>query len=273
MIPFFLIQKNTTKSIFKKNNLKKMEEVLFNKNPFEDTKMKVLFFDTETNQFCPKNMNETSLQDVNVNILPHIVQFSYIIYEFSKKNGRTCKIVDHIIKLPEKIGITQECTDIHGITKKMSLEKGIPVDHVIMNFLYDFESVDFVIGHNLEFDLKMVLIELQRIVKFNKNIGDTKMVDYYLDKIHKLTNYENYYCTMKESIELCKIERENSRGKYFKFPTLTELHEFCFSSSPSNLHNSLNDVAVGLRCFGKLEYSRDICEEDSAIRELIQKLV
>jgi DNA polymerase III epsilon subunit-like protein len=230
--------------------------------------MKVLFFDTETNQYAPKNMDSISLS--NVNNLPYIVQFSYIIYEFTKKGGRTCKVVDHIIKLPEEIGITQDCTNCHGITKQMSTEKGIPVEHVIMNFLYDIESVDFILGHNLEFDLKMAFVEIQRLVNSSKTASQS---NYYLEKMSYLQKYENYYCSMKESVEICKLERENSRGKYLKFPSLTELHEFCFQSKPENLHNSLNDVAVGLRCFGFLEYSRDICEEDAVIRELIQKLL
>lgn len=229
--------------------------------------MKVLFFDTETNQFDSKNTNVN--QDVE--LLPRIVQFSYIIYDFSKKGGRTCKVVDDIIKLPQNVEITQECTDIHGITKKISLEKGIPIEHVLMNFLYDVNTVDFIVGHNLEFDLKMVLVELQRLVNSNKNNVDN--MNYYLEKMNKLKTYENYYCTMKESTEICKIVRSNSRGEYFKFPNLKELHEHCFKTTPTNLHNSLNDVAVGLRCFGYLEYSQDICLEDSVIHDLVKKLL
>jgi len=254
-----------------------MSKVLFNNarknipSTTNEDSMKVLFFDTETNQFLPRNIDSLSVDDVD--ILPRIVQFSYIIYDFKKNTSRTCKVVDHIVKLPEKIGITQECVDIHRITKEMSVERGIPIEHVMMNFLYDIESVDFILGHNLEFDLKMVQFELQRLVNFNKKENDMNQVNYYLEKMSKLRNYENYYCTMRENTELCKIVRENSRGEYFKFPSLTELHEFCFKSSPENLHNSLNDVAVGLRCFGFLEYSRDICQEDSTIRDLIQKLL
>lgn len=254
-----------------------MSKVLFNntrKNILKKTNevsMKVLFFDTETNQFLPRNIDSLSINDVD--LLPRIVQFSYIIYDFKKNMSRTCKVVDHIVKLPEKIGITQECVDIHRITKEMSVEKGIPIEHVMINFLYDIENVDFILGHNLEFDLKMVQFELQRLVNFNKKENDMNKVNYYLENMAKLRNYENYYCTMRENTEVCKIVRENSRGEYFKFPSLTELHEFCFKSSPENLHNSLNDVAIGLRCFGYLEYSRDICQEDSTIRELVQKLL
>lgn len=234
----------------------------------ENRAMKVLFFDTETSCFYPKNDNLKTLN--NINIFPNIVQFSYIIYEFQQNSGRTCKVVDNIVKIPEKIEITTECTKVHGITKEISIEKGVPIEHIMMNFLHDIENVDFILGHNLEFDLKMAIIEMERIIASSKNI---KNVNYYLNKLEFIKKYENYYCTMKESTEICKIVKTNSRGKYFKFPSLTELHEFCFKSTPKNLHNSLNDVAVGLRCFGYLEFNRDICEEDEIICNLLNKLL
>ena len=38
------------------------------------------------------------------------------------------------------------------------------------------------------------------------------------------------------------------------------MHEFLFQEKPSNLHNSLIDVLVTCRCFGKLYLNRDILE-------------
>lgn len=226
--------------------------------------MKALFFDTETSCFYPK---KTKLVDLD---FPYIVQFSYIIYQFEENNGRTCKVVDNIVKIPENVEITPECIQVHGITKEISRERGIPIEHIIINFLHDVENVDFIIGHNLEFDLQMTLVEIERIIKTSKNI---KNKNYYLNKSELLKKYENYYCTMKESTNICKLVKMNSRGEYFKFPSLAELHEFCFKSTPNNLHNSLNDVAVGLRCFGHLEFNRDIRKDDEIISNLLEKVL
>ena len=83
----------------------------------------------------------------------------------------------------------------------------------------------------------------------------------------------NFYCTMKESINLCKIEKENSRGTYYKFPTLTELHKHLFAVEPKHLHNSYHDILCTIRCFIKMKYNQDIVEQNPQFKELIQKLI
>jgi hypothetical protein len=91
--------------------------------------------------------------------------------------------------------------------------------------------------------------------------------------IDNITNVKSIYCTMKESVDLCSIERENRRGKYFKYPTLTELHNKLFGVIPKNLHNSLNDVLISLRCFLKLKYDVDIIEKNDKLKEIIMPLL
>ena len=49
-----------------------------------------------------------------------------------------------------------------------------------------------------------------------------------------------------------------SGRKVLKVPKLLELHEKLFNTTPSNLHNSLIDIYVCLRCYYKLEYDVDI---------------
>ena len=83
----------------------------------------------------------------------------------------------------------------------------------------------------------------------------------------------NFYCTMRESVDLCKIEKENSRGTYYKFPTLTELHKHLFAVEPKHLHNSFHDILCTIRCFVKMKYNQDIVEQNSEFKELIQKLI
>ena len=50
--------------------------------------------------------------------------------------------------------------------------------------------------------------------------------------------------------ELCKLP--GGRGGKFKLPTLTELHEFLFSSPFHDAHNASADVEATARCFLEL---------------------
>ena len=46
-----------------------------------------------------------------------------------------------------------------------------------------------------------------------------------------------------------------------------------FNSPPRNLHNSLNDVMICLRCYYMLEHKIDITEIDSEIKRLMIDLI
>jgi hypothetical protein len=74
---------------------------------------------------------------------------------------------------------------------------------------------------------------------------------------------------MFHSIELCGIKKVDKYGKeYNKFPKLMELYFSLFDSLPNNLHNSLNDVLICLRCFGILKCKIDVCKENKEIKDL-----
>jgi len=59
--------------------------------------------------------------------------------------------------------------------------------------------------------------------------------------------------------------------KYKKWPTLLEFHQHLFNSVPENLHNSIVDVLVCLRCFLK-SYKR-IVIEDAEFEQMQKYLV
>ena len=76
---------------------------------------------------------------------------------------------------------------------------------------------------------------------------------------------------MQETIELCAIELKDKYGRsYKKFPKLVELYQKMFGVTPKNLHNSLNDVIVCLRCFIKLKYEIDIVERSEEVKQMIK---
>ena len=76
---------------------------------------------------------------------------------------------------------------------------------------------------------------------------------------------------MQETIELCNIEIKDKFGRsYKKFPKLVELYQKMFGVTPKNLHNSLNDVIVCLRCFIKFKYYIDIIDHSEEVKKMIK---
>lgn len=214
--------------------------------------MKLLVFDTETTGLIKTSINADTL-----NLLPIIVQFSYIIYDTEEQDITVSR--DHIIKVPEGVIIPEESIQFHKITNKISAEKGVPLNDVLNEFFVHLKTVDTLIGHNIEFDINMIKIELLRYINNSSVLGDHLTL--CKQNLHYLTNYQNVYCTLKSTIQFCNITSISKMGKpYLKFPKLVELHEKLFNTVPKNLHNSFNDILVTLRCFMKFKYEVDLLE-------------
>ena len=220
--------------------------------------MRTLVFDSETTGLSKTQIISPS----TIHLWPHVVQFSYIV--FDTESNEIVKIKDSIIKVPDGFTITEENAKIHGITTEISLAKGEDLLPVLEEFFADFDSADHIVGHNVSFDINMIKAELQRLIM---NSSDKKLQE-YLTKINTSTKF---YCTMQETIELCAIEMKDKYGRpYKKFPKLVELYQKMFGVTPKNLHNSLNDVIVCLRCFIKLKYEIDIVERSEEVKQMIK---
>jgi len=220
--------------------------------------MRTLVFDSETTGLSKTQIISPS----TMHLWPHVVQFSYIV--FDTESNEIVKIKDSIIKVPDGFTITEENAKIHGITTEISLAKGVDLLPVLEEFFADFDSSDHIVGHNVSFDINMIKAELQRLIM---NSSDKKLQE-YLTKINTSTKF---YCTMQETIELCAIELKDKYGRpYKKFPKLVELYQKMFGVTPKNLHNSLNDVIVCLRCFIKLKYEIDIVERSEEVKQMIK---
>lgn len=223
--------------------------------------MKFIIFDTETSGL-PKTK---IINPQTLNLWCYIVQFSYIIYD-SEIND-IIKIKDEIIKLPKDVIINEETTKINGLTNKICEEKGIELREIMDEFFQDLKQCDLLIGHNINFDLNILKVELMRYIYENEE--NENIYKFYL---YYINNYNNIYCTLENSIKLCNIEKINKNGKpYLKFPKLIELHEKLFNNSPNNLHNSLNDILITLRCFMKMKYNMDINNDCKNFKKLSEK--
>jgi DNA polymerase III epsilon subunit-like protein len=227
--------------------------------------MRFLVFDTETTGLPQTRF----ISPFTLHQWPHIVQFSFIIFDSSLNNIVESK--DYVIKVPESVVIPEESSKIHGITNQISLDKGIPINEVLREFFCHLRDVDTLIGHNIEFDVNMVKVELLRLI--NKHSLTEEYSKLYKYDLHFLTNFKNISCTLKDSIQFCNIQSIDKYGKpYLKYPKLVELHEKLFNQSPSNLHNSFNDILVTLRCFMKLKHDIDLNDECATFKNYSNKI-
>jgi len=216
--------------------------------------MKLLIFDCETTGL-PRYRN-ARLQDTYN--WPYIVQLSWIVYDASM--NKIDKIRDEVVHLPPGLGICKESTKIHGITNKKMLTDGVNIKPLLREFIDDVKRSKILIAHNISFDRNVISVE-----QIRNNVKEQN----YLTNMRK-----QEYCTMKESITLCNIKSKNLyTGKMEKkFPKLSELHYHQFGRVPSGLHNSMIDILVCFRCFGKLYWGVDILTKNKQIADLYNKL-
>lgn len=201
--------------------------------------MKIFVFDTETTGL-PKEKNASILL---TDKWPYIVQLSYLLYDTDQ--AIVIDYVDQIIKLPSNIKITKESTDIHKITNEICNEKGVDIKRELIDLNVAMLKADIIIAHNISFDKNMIMVECLRH-KIIQNFTQNSM-------------RKPEFCTMKNSVNICKIERTDKFGrKYFKYPKLMELHKHLFGDIPEGLHNSMVDVLVCLRCYGKMKFNEDL---------------
>lgn len=197
--------------------------------------MKILVFDTETSGLPSPRYD------------PTIVQFSYVKYDMDAAGIE--KEVDRVIQQPTGFVIPQEAIDIHGVTNERCAAEGVNVLDVLHEFYADCADCDRIIGHNVGFDVDRVASVWN---KMTHSRWPEAVRREYQQKLKWLSQamVPKLYCTMKNTIDFCNIEKTNVRGKsYKKYPKLVELYEKLFGEIPAGLHNSLVDVYVCLRCY------------------------
>jgi DNA polymerase-3 subunit alpha len=177
--------------------------------------MKLLFFDTETTGL-PKNRDKAYKGPGN---WPHIVSISWIIQD----DGKIIQKKSFIIK-PEW-EIPSDSIKIHGITKERALKDGVDLNYVMD--LFCNISYDYIIGHNIEFDINVVI---------NACLWDLKKE---MPKIGK------QFCSMRNSVQIMKMPLGNGRHGW-KSPKLNELYEFVTGKKPVSelLHSSMYDTEL-----------------------------
>ena len=217
--------------------------------------MRVICFDTETTGL-PENRNTTIYETSK---WPHIVQLSFMVYDVDKKE--IVEEYDEIIKIDEGVVLTPKSVEIHGISRDVISERGVPISYALLAFKRALNLCERCVGHNISFDKRVLIVEAIRNKGFDSS--DNSYVQF---------QFKNEFCTMLKSVEICKIEKLRGDGTvYFKYPTLLELHHHLFKKTPKNAHNSKVDVLICLRCYCKLTDNQDLSRENRQFRRMYRE--
>jgi DNA polymerase III epsilon subunit-like protein len=265
--------------------------------------VKICVFDTETTGLPPvldgKDWNErnnndqrllsfddlsksTSVWNKILHSWPSIIQLSYIIYDMESPNNS--KIFNKYIDIPDNITIADTSIAIHHIDKekikRLPTEKKALISDAVAEFVNDIMKPDVIaiVGHNIQFDRKMIVAELLRLKNLN-------IIDSYTEKqLQFLMNNQNFVCTMDATAPVCNIQiavnykdKKTGMDKVFykvKSPKLIESYQYYFGYLPDSnaLHDSLIDVILCLRVFMKYKYDIDVCGKNTIITEYIKKI-
>jgi len=202
-----------------------------------------IIYDTETTGL-PKSWNAPLSDSDN---WPRLVQLAWQLHDGSGKLLNR----GNLIAYPDGYNIPFTAAKVHGITTERAQKEGIPLDEVLDQFLVDLNKAEYVVGHNISFDINIVGAELIR-----KNRNETILTD------------KKYIDTKDESTDYCAIP--GGRGGKFKWPTLTELHTKLFGEGFGDAHDAAYDVDATAKCFFGLVTEGVIPPKDGRDKKTIQ---
>lgn len=180
-----------------------------------------LIFDTETTG----KIENWKAPVTEFESFPRVVQLAWQLHDYK---GQLIEAKNFIIK-PDGYTIPYNAEKIHGISTDRALKLGVDLSFALDEFKKALDETDFAVGHNVEFDMKVLGAEYAR----------AKRVDGFMKKAT--------IDTMHLGTDFCKLP--GGRGKGFKYPTLGELSEKLFGESVNNAHNASADVEATCRCF------------------------
>lgn len=178
-----------------------------------------IVFDTETTGLPIPGSKYNNLNSYDN---ARMIQICWAIYE----NNKLLEVKDYYV-YPNGFNKIDN-THIHNITYQDCVNKGVNINKVLDEFMKDVQTVKFIVGHNVAFDINIVLSELFRLKK------NTDILSKTLSK-----------CTMNLSIPL-KIDGTLKR------PKLVKLYNHFFGKEFDGQHNAKYDVLATGEIFNKL---------------------
>lgn len=212
----------------------------------------VLVFDVETSGLLPKKNQQALSRQLTINDYPHIIQFSFILYDVNTNNIVSC--YDSLINIPEHVIIPEIVSELTGIQSYMCHYKGDSIVNALIEFEQAYKQCKCIVAHNMDFDMEMIFVEIERN-RLEISQRASQCFTLFQPVYERINNIERY-CTMRKGTNMCNIITPGLDGKppRKKWPKLSELYSFLFNGEKAEgLHNSLIDVMVCLKCFLKMK--------------------
>lgn len=188
---------------------------------------KYIFFDTECNGL-PKYYNIDVCITSN---WPRLIQLAWIVTD---EAGNIVKRQNYVIK-PNGFVINDKIAVLTSINTARAQREGVELVNALSEFMADIEEAQFVIGHNIDFDMHIVGCEL-----FRENMNYNKLMT------------KPSICTMQKSTNFCAIPSNGNHAGY-KWPKLEELHMKLFGTTFFGAHDALADVEATRKCYFELK--------------------
>jgi len=177
-----------------------------------------MILDTETTGL-PFSKNPKDLEKFSN---ARLIELGYIIYD---QKGNKVKEYDSLVK---SSGFSIKNTHIHGITDLDLILYGKPISEVYNIFYEDLLTVDLIIGHNIIFDINILLSEA------------------YLNK------YDTIYKYLEEKKTNCTMEMGKMFFNLDKNPRLKELFKMITNKDQIQDHRALSDCLMCSECYFKM---------------------
>ncbi|HLW21436.1 MAG TPA: DNA polymerase III subunit alpha [Cyclobacteriaceae bacterium] len=192
-----------------------------------------IIFDTETTGL-PRNY-DAPITDLDN--WPRLVQLAWQLHD---EKGKLLSNQSFIVK-PEGFTIPYNAEKVHGISTERALKEGNDLVEVLQAFQHDVAKSHYLVGHNIDFDIKVAGAEFLRKQE-PTDLLQRKSLD-----------------TKDLSTDFCAIA--GGKGGKFKWPTLTELHNKLFGVAFEDAHDAAYDVAATAKCFFGLIRQRVLAPE------------
>jgi len=192
---------------------------------------RIIVFDTETTGFSPEK-NE-------------IVQLSYILYDVDRQSVLyATKLNDDIVQINGKI--PKNTSDVHGITKDITLDKQ-PIKEHIDKFIQYCDQANKFVGHNIQFDIKMITGQIKKVMNENP------------DTVERYTNFLNRFEMVGSDLpEVALVDISVTLRVYLK---LTADLDICSSmdrtATPSSVNNN-NEICNLINPVDSVEPVEDV---------------
>lgn len=166
---------------------------------------------------------------------PRLVELAALLVEAEREIA-----VAHLVVAPAGFAIPDEAAAIHGISTARAIFIGVPIEVALAVYLNLRARADIIVGHNLEFDVKLVESEVYRLGRAPRHPGPSAR-----------------YCTAERGTTACALPPTDRMiaagfGDRYKKPTLSELHLALFGEPFEGAHGALADARAAARCYFEL---------------------